>query len=541
MSHNASEEDPLGLITHEGHESFVYSVAFSPDGKSVASGSEDKTIRIWSAYEPTPIGNPFKGHTAGVCSVVYSPLGDMIASGSLDHTIRLWDINTKQQIDEPLKAHSGCVNSIAFSPGGKFIASGSVDKSIRLWNIDTRLTSNTFWGHNKGIRSVDFSPNDNQFASGSGDFTIRVWDTESGKPVGKPFMGHHDVVHSVSYAPNANQIASGSSDGTLQLWDVRSGMSAVNLCRGKNESIFSVSYSPSGVWIASGSIRGTVCVWDIRNRGLVADKFNKHTDWVRTVKFSPWGNRIVSGSGDQKVMAWNVVESLRSSVGLIGRDTSIHLIFATLLEHGCANLTSQIDLERGFTLVPVGGGFGDIRVGRLRDKTRVALKTLRTPPSGQSSDKLLKHAAQEIHLWSKMKHENIHRLLGVIIFEGHYLGMISEWMDNGNLYNYMLKHPEFDRCKMWHGDLKAVGRIKAKMNVLVSSEGIPKLTDFGISTISTASIAFSTTTSALSFSYRWAAPELLQESPKSEKSDIYALGMTMLVRYTMLFISGGLS
>ncbi|CAE6452967.1 unnamed protein product [Rhizoctonia solani] len=514
MSHNSPTEDPLGLIAHEGHESFVYSVAFSPDGNSVVSGSEDKTVRIWSAHSPAPIGGPFRGHTAGVCSVGYSPLGNVVASGSLDHTIRLWDVNTGTQIDEPLSGHTGCVNSIAFSPNGKFIASGSADKSVRMWDVDTRTpATDPFWGHDKGICSVDFSPNANQVASGSWDRTVRVWDTERGVVIGRPFTGHHDVVRSVAYAPDGYQVASGSSDDTLQLWDIRSGKPIGRSYKSQNGSIFSVAFSPSGTWIVSGSSYGTVCIWDVRTGQLVADTFNKDTDWVRSVKFSPSGRSIVSGSGDQKVMIWNVMENLSRSNNLVSRNTSINEIFGLLLQRGCVNLTSQMDPEHGFSPTPFGGGYGDIRVGKLRNKTKVAIKTLRMTSTGQSDDKLLKHATHEIYLWSRMKHENIHRLLGVIVVEGHSLGMVSEWMHNGNLRDYMLRHPGFDRYKTcmqiasglaymheWnaiHGDLKA-------MNVLVSSEGVAQLTDFGVSTISVASIGFTTTTSALALSARWA-------------------------------------
>ncbi|EUC67712.1 WD40-repeat protein (notchless protein), related protein, partial [Rhizoctonia solani AG-3 Rhs1AP] len=216
-------------IVHEGHKLPVISVAFSPDGNSVASGSYDKTIRIWNAHRPSSIGEPLTGHSDGVESVAYSPLGDVIASGSDDKTIRLWDVNTRRQ-SGVIKANSEFI-SVDFSPDAKLIASGCgysssppASLSVQLWDVQKMTAAaNPFKGHNFWVSSVQFSPDGSRVVSGSWDTTIRVWDVERGTTVVGPLEGHTNSVHSVAFSPDGSQIVSCSNDGTVRMWDARDG------------------------------------------------------------------------------------------------------------------------------------------------------------------------------------------------------------------------------------------------------------------------------------------------------------------------------
>ena len=211
--------EAFNLIKIAEAPSAVWSVAFSPDGARIVSGSLDKTLRLWDANTGQPIGAPLTGHTDMVDSVAFSPDGRRIASGSDDKTVRLWDADTGQPIGAPLTGHTDEVWGVAFSPDGRRIASGSADKTVRLWDTGTgQPIGAPLTGHTDPVYGVAFSPDGKRIVSGSNDKTVRLWDADSGKPIGAPLTGHTDTVLSVASSPDGHRIVSGSRDNTLRLW-----------------------------------------------------------------------------------------------------------------------------------------------------------------------------------------------------------------------------------------------------------------------------------------------------------------------------------
>ena len=197
-----------------GHTDWVWSVAFSSDGKRIVSGSRDCTIRVWNADSGEVISGPFEGHTEWVSSVAFSPDGKHIVSGSGDDTIYVWDADSGEVISGPLKSHTSMVSSVAFSPDGKRIVSGSYDHTIRVWNADSgEVISGPLEGHTDWVSSVAFSPDGKRIVSGSEERTIRMWNADSGKIISGPSEGHS---------------FSGSSPTTLRLLD--SETPSVGLC-----------------------------------------------------------------------------------------------------------------------------------------------------------------------------------------------------------------------------------------------------------------------------------------------------------------------
>ncbi|MDH6104584.1 trypsin-like peptidase domain-containing protein [Anabaenopsis tanganyikae CS-531] len=283
--------------TLTGHSEWVRSVAFSPDGQTLASGSDDDTIKLWDVATGTSIAT-LTGHSSWVNSVAFSPDGKTLASGSWDGTIKLWDVATGTSI-ATLTGHSSWVNSVAFSPDGKTLASGSSD--IKLWDVATRRSIATLTGHSGSVESVAFSPDGQTLASGSWDDTIKLWDVATGRSIAT-LTGHSSWVRSVAFSPDGKTLATGSVDNTIKLWDVTTGRS-IDTLTGHSDSVLSVAFSPDGRTLASGSGDETIKLWDVATGRSIAT-LTGHSRGVHSVAFSPDGKTLASGSGDETIKLW---------------------------------------------------------------------------------------------------------------------------------------------------------------------------------------------------------------------------------------------
>ena len=292
----------------EGHRSDVLAVAFSPDRRTLASGSRDRTIRLWDT-ETGQHKLTLEGHTSGVTCLAFSPDGSTLASGSWDHTIRLWDANTGEPL-QTLEEHTDGVRSVVFSPDGRTLASGGYDNQLRLWDTETGQHKPALQGHTDYIRSVVFSPDGNTLASGSYDRTLRVWDANTGEHE-LTLEGHTDGVLAVAFSPDGHTLASGSYDGTLRVWDAETGQQKLTL-EGPMDDVNSVAFSPDGNTLVSGGYVDTILfygdtlqLWDV-DTGHPLQTLKGHRYAIASVAFSGDGSLLASGSYDQTIQVWEL-------------------------------------------------------------------------------------------------------------------------------------------------------------------------------------------------------------------------------------------
>jgi WD40 repeat protein len=248
----------IGILRGSASRASFPAVAFSPDSRTVAASRDDRAIELWDLPHRRSMAL-FKGHTGSVRSVAFSPDGTILASGGEDHTVRLWDVPKRRSL-ALLQGHSFGVASVAFSPDGKTLASGSWDRTIRLWDVASRRTTSTLKGHGDWVNGVAFSPDGKSLASVSDDTTVKLWDTIARREIAT-LAGHKDQVYGVAFSPDGKTLASGGSDNTIKLWDVVTKRERATL-KGHGAAVRRVAFSADGRTLASGSDDDTVKLWD---------------------------------------------------------------------------------------------------------------------------------------------------------------------------------------------------------------------------------------------------------------------------------------
>jgi WD40 repeat protein len=317
-------EPAFEFATLEGHSDPLVTVAFSPDGFRIATGSDDGTARIWEVASGKLVAK-LEGHSGGVKAVVFSRDGSNLATASNDKTARLWDASGKHLYT--LEGHSEVVNAVTFSPDNSRLATASNDKTARLWDVTSGKFLATLEGHSDPVEAVAFSPDGSRLATASRDNTARVWDVASGKflatlEVYSSFEGRSPFVNAVAFSPDGSRLATAGSE-TAQLWDVESGKVLATLeGHSKFEFVYAVAFSPDGSRLATATHDNTARLWDVESGESLAS-LEGHSSWVVAVAFSPDGSRLATASLDNTARLWDV-ESGKLLATLEGHSDSIN-------------------------------------------------------------------------------------------------------------------------------------------------------------------------------------------------------------------------
>jgi serine/threonine protein kinase len=297
------------IQTLTGHDGEVTALSLSPGGKILASGSSDRTLKLWR-LETGELLHSFAGRslwsTAGhqdrISALTFAFAGRMLISASNDGTIKLWDLSQRQLIST-LPSHGWDVSALALAPDNAWLASGSGDGLIQLWDPETDERLADLTQHQDRVSALAIDRTGQYLVSGSADRTLCLWDLQTDRIV-KTLKGHLDRVSALSFTPDSALLVSASWDKTIKLWDGSIG-EQIRVISAHRDRIHCLAMHPSGKFFASGSEDSRIKLWDLPTGNRLSE-FG-HSWGVKAIAFTPAGDRLISGSADETIKIWQSV------------------------------------------------------------------------------------------------------------------------------------------------------------------------------------------------------------------------------------------
>ncbi len=303
--------DPTAAPRVLQHDGYVFDVAFSPDGRWLATGSDDNTARLWNVADPAAAPRVLQ-HDDTVSVLAFSPDGRWLATGSADRDkkARLWDVADPTAAPRVLKGHKDAIFDVAFSPDGRWLATGSNDGTARLWNIAEPKADARVLQHDGYVSAVAFSPDGRWLATGSADSTARLWDVADPTAAPRILQGHDGYIYTLAFSPDGRWLATGSADNTARLWNVADPTAPPRVLQGHERAVYAVAFSPDGRWLATGSASGdnTARLWNVADPAAAPRVLKGHKDAILDVAFSPDGRWLATGSRDKTAWLWDVTD-----------------------------------------------------------------------------------------------------------------------------------------------------------------------------------------------------------------------------------------
>jgi WD40 repeat protein len=333
---------PEGIVaTLRGHTELVSAVAFSPDGKSILTGSFDKTLKLWetaTGKEIRTFGGP-SGHRDLVLSVAFSPDGHTFASGSADHTAKLWDTGeaaSKTAIKN--LAHANLVDAVAFNPAGTQLATGSHDGTVRIWDVAKGQQVRQIAAHTLPLMTqvycVAWSPDGKQIISGSLDRSLKLWDTATGTLI-REFKGHKKKQPLPAFgASTAGLVGSLLGQGPpLTAAALVRGRMEEDLEKGHRDGVFTAALSPDGKWLASGGSDRNIKLWNVADGTVIRELVNSnlksatHPGWIHSLRFTPTGGQLVSAGSAPRYQGYLAVWDVDDGRLLYGQELPLGAVY----------------------------------------------------------------------------------------------------------------------------------------------------------------------------------------------------------------------